>query len=590
MTSFSRSPSSRALLAVPLTLLAAAAAAYGRAAGAQDLPEPPPQAAAAAPKETVTEELIRMLQNSKVLSSEDAERLIGRLRAEQAPASAAAAAPAEPKGRVRVPYIPESEKQKIRDEIRDGMIETAKLENWAQPNTFPDWVKRVKIGGDIRLREEFDFMDSSNEPFLINFQGINSGSPYNVGTPVANQVPLPPLINTTEDREAFRVRARIDLSGTISDEVKSVFRFTTGNNTNPVSTNQTLGNSFNKLSFVIDRAYLTYKPEDLPLAGLVAWGGRMPSPFQGTELTWDEDLNFDGLAATYKARAGGGVWPFLTLGAFSVQNTVFDFPATDYNKAASRDRWLLAAQFGADWTIQPEMNLSAAVAYYDYIDLEGKTSSPCDTPTTSFTCDTDDSRPAFLQKGNTLYGLRDVADPVNPDDPQYQYFGLATPYRLLDANIRFDWAVAGPVHLMFDADYVRNLAYDENDVLGKVPVNNYGPDLDTDNNNEADVFGAYEGGDTGYLAQLRIGYPVIRMRGEWSVGGGYRRIESDAVVDAFVDSDFHLGGTNAKGFVLGGSYGISKNTWFTARYFSATEVSGPPLAIDVLQLDLNARF
>ncbi|WP_428312735.1 putative porin [Hydrocarboniphaga sp.] len=582
MTSFSR----HARRAMPLTLLAAAAAAYGRAAVAQDLPEPPPQPEAPAPKETVTEELIRMLQMSKVLAPEDAERLIGRLRSEQAPATAAA--PAEPKGRVRVPYIPESEKQKIRDEIRDGMIATAKIENWAQPNTFPDWVKRVKIGGDIRLREEFDFLDSSNDPFLINFQSINSGSPYNVGTPLANQV-SPPLINTTEDREAFRVRARLDVSGTISDEVKSVFRFTTGNNTNPVSTNQTLGNSFNKLSFVIDRAYLTYKPEDLPLAGLVMWGGRMPSPFQGTELTWDEDLNFDGLAATYKARAGGGVWPFLTLGGFSVQNTAFDFPATAADKSASRDRWLLAAQLGADWTIQPEMVLSGAVAYYDYIDLEGKTSSECLAPTTSFSCDTDDSRPAFLQKGNTLYAIRNL-QLAAAGDPEYQYFGLATPYRLLDANIKFDWAVAGPIHLMFDADYVRNLAYDKNDVLGKVPVNNYGAGLDTDGDGVEDIAGAYKGGDTGYLAQLRVGYPVIRMRGEWSVGGGYRRIESDAVVDAFNDSDFHLGGSNAKGFVLGGSLGVSKNAWITGRYFSATEVSGPPLAIDVLQLDLNARF
>lgn len=587
MISFSRS----ALRAMPLTLLAAAAAAYGRGALAQDLPEPPPQPAAAAPKETVTEELIRMLQNSKVLAPEDAERLIGRLRAEQAPSAptaATAAAPAEPKGRVRVPYIPESEKQKIRDEIRDGMIETAKTENWAQPNTFPDWVKRVKIAGDIRLREQFDFLDSSNDPFLIDFQEINTGAPYNVGTPLANQV-SPPLINTTEDRQAFRVRARLDLSGQISDEVKSIFRLTTGNTNNPVSANQTLGNDFNNLSFVIDRAYLQYKPEDLPLAGLTGWGGRMPIPFQGTELTWDEDLNIDGIAAKYKGNAGGGVWPFVTLGGFSVQTTGYDFPSVAADKASSRDRWLLAAQLGADWTIQPEMIFSGAVAYYDYINVEAKTSSDCLAPTTSFACDTDDSRPAFLQKGNTLYAIRDL-QLAAAGDPEYQYFGLASAFRQLDVNIKFDWAVSGPVHLVFAADYVRNLAYDENKVLGKVPVNNYGAGLDTDGDGVEDVAGAYKGGDTGYLAQLHVGYPIIRMRGEWSVGGGYRRIESDAELDAFVDSDFHLGGTNSKGFVLDGSYGISKNAWLSARYLSATEVSGPPLSIDVLQLDLNARF
>jgi hypothetical protein len=67
-------------------------------------------------------------------------------------------------------------------------------------------------------------------------------------------------------------------------------------------------------------------------------------------------------------------------------------------------------------------------------------------------------------------------------------------------------------------------------------------------------------------------------------------LERDAVLDAFTDSDFNLGGTNAKGFVLGGSYGVEKNAWLTARWFSANEIDGPPLSIDTLFLDLNVRF
>jgi hypothetical protein len=60
--------------------------------------------------------------------------------------------------------------------------------------------------------------------------------------------------------------------------------------------------------------------------------------------------------------------------------------------------------------------------------------------------------------------------------------------------------------------------------------------------------------------------------------------------DAFTDSDFHLGGTNAKGYIVTASLGIFDNTWVQARWFSADEVFGPPLSIDVLQLDLNAGF
>ena len=100
----------------------------------------------------------------------------------------------------------------------------------------------------------------------------------------------------------------------------------------------------------------------------------------------------------------------------------------------------------------------------------------------------------------------------------------------------------------------------------------------------------YKGGNEGYLALLRVGHSSTVAPWEWNVRGGYRRLESDAVVDAFTDSDFHLGGTNAKGFFLGGNLGLAKNAWMGLRYFSSSEVSGPPLNIDVLQLDVNAKF
>jgi Putative porin len=62
------------------------------------------------------------------------------------------------------------------------------------------------------------------------------------------------------------------------------------------------------------------------------------------------------------------------------------------------------------------------------------------------------------------------------------------------------------------------------------------------------------------------------------------------VLDAFTESDFHLGGTDAKGYRLSAKYGLSKNVWLRGNWLSATEIDGPPLAIDVFQFDLNAKF
>jgi hypothetical protein len=80
------------------------------------------------------------------------------------------------------------------------------------------------------------------------------------------------------------------------------------------------------------------------------------------------------------------------------------------------------------------------------------------------------------------------------------------------------------------------------------------------------------------------------LRGDWNVLVGYKRIEPDALPDGFNDSSFHQGGTNAKGYFLGASYAIDKNAWFTGRWSATKQVFGPPLAIDTLQLEFNARF
>ena len=62
------------------------------------------------------------------------------------------------------------------------------------------------------------------------------------------------------------------------------------------------------------------------------------------------------------------------------------------------------------------------------------------------------------------------------------------------------------------------------------------------------------------------------------------------MIDAFTDSDFHLGGTNATGYYFGGRYAFAANTTLGVRWFSAKQIEGLPLAIDVLQVDVIASF
>ena len=45
-----------------------------------------------------------------------------------------------------------------------------------------------------------------------------------------------------------------------------------------------------------------------------------------------------------------------------------------------------------------------------------------------------------------------------------------------------------------------------------------------------------------------------------------------------------------KGYFVGGSLALGPNVWASARWMSANQVAGVPYAVDIFQLDLNARF
>ena len=104
------------------------------------------------------------------------------------------------------------------------------------------------------------------------------------------------------------------------------------------------------------------------------------------------------------------------------------------------------------------------------------------------------------------------------------------------------------------------------------------------------VLGAFAGGDTGWLVNLNFGAPKLQKRWDWNASIGYRYVESDAVIDGFCDSDFGGGGTNLKGFTLGGGLGLSSRVWLAARWMSADSIAGPTYKEDIFQFDINAKF
>lgn len=565
---------------------------------------------------SATVNLVNLLREQGVLTQEQADSIIPQLddetfvtrqavndantKAEEAAkAATAAASAAMPAGSRRVSYVPESVKRQMRDEIRKEVMSQAKNEGWASPGAYPEWASRIRFHGDIRGRFEGQFFPgggyNATDGQMVDFNSINTGSAYDLSD-LSNPFINAPLYNTTEDRQRFRLRARLGMDADLADGFTAGMRLATGSDNSPVSTNQTVGSSggnFSKYAIWLDRAYLKYKPEASPfdyyglLSNMTLSVGRFNNPFWGaTDLVWDADLGFDGAALQATRELRQGFTMFAVAGAFPIFNTALDFSSTEATKFESDDKYLLGGQVGFNWQATSTVAFTLGASVFDYSNVKGELSKPCDL-TRSRSCSTDALRPSFAQKGNTYTLLRDIIPtPENNSgkEDQFQYFGLASDFRPLVVSGRLDFGNFHPVHVVVDGEFVWNTAFNVN---GKYAQNNLGPDTTGPGD---DNYGPFEGGDIGWMAKLTIGHQAFTRFGDWDAHIGYKYLESDATLDAFVDSDFGLGGTNLKGYFLGASFALSKSVTTSATWMSANSIAGAPYAVDLLQVDLNAKF
>jgi hypothetical protein len=557
------------------------------------------------------EVLVKDLMKKGAISQKDGQALLAQLHAEAAqpptpgrlnvsqapnPAPNPAPAPADP-NLVRVPYVSPAVREQIKQEVKDEVVDQAKRERWAQPFGLPAWLGHITFFGDLRLRDESHFFDKNNSTSFVNVNAIDQGAPYNVGS---NNNVLPPIVNTTQNRNFTNYRARFGFSDQIDDDLSMTIRLASGNDNQPVTTNQTMGNYYNKDQIWLDQAYLSYTPHlGFIDTDLNVTAGRMAMPFVRTDLVWDSDVNPDGIAVSLnhtflKDEDGQGLNIRLTGAAMPLSYVSDSFPtdATSDQKAPNdASKYILAAQLGLDWT-HGRYDLSFNTALYDYHNVAGKLSAPCSNEAAY--CNTDDSIPGYMQQGNTLFGIRNFTFPDPSDVSEPQYFGLASPFHVLDMIGRASITLHDDIHLSLLGDFADNLAYSPTNIQN-LPIINNNEECSVTVPSGQTCAGAggtnlFQDGNQAWLIRMDLGYPEILKRWQWSTFLYYEHIDPDAVLDAFNDQDFHLGGTNAKGWVIGGNIGLFNNTWASIKWFSTDEVTGPKFAEDTLQVDLNTRF
>jgi len=314
------------------------------------------------------------------------------------------------------------------------------------------------------------------------------------------------------DTDRSRLRFRFGARVHVYEDLDFVFRLSTGGDDASTSGNTTLDGTFGNEAISLNLAYGSWEFVD----GLTVQGGKVKHPFMKSEVVWDGDVNPEGLSEIYQKKSGDTTLQFVA-GQYIVEET-------DRNTTVDSDDVVLLA-----WQAQLHQKTKAgkfkfAVAWYDYNHLTD--------PGSAIT--------KQLGSGDGQRNSQVTGTDVNTTNMQI-----------------FD----------FMADWSSPLGSKHGSLFYEYAVNT-NADAPAGNNTIAQDL------DTAWQLGFKFGDKNVKKTGQWQIKTLYRLVQQDAVFYALIDSDFHQGGTNAKGIELGAKYAIRKGMQLGYTFFDTKNERG----------------
>jgi len=335
------------------------------------------------------------------------------------------------------------------------------------------------------------------------------------------------------DTDRPRIRFRFGARTHVYEDLDFVFRLSTGGDTATTSGNTTMDGTLGNEAISLNLAYGSWEFMD----GLTVQGGKAKNPFMKSEVVWDGDVNPEGLSEIYQKKSGDTTLQFVA-GQYIVEET-------DRNTTVDSDDVVLLA-----WQAQLHQKTKAgkfkfAVAWYDYNHLTD--------PGSAIT--------KQLGSGDGQRNSQVTGTDVNTTNMQI-----------------FD----------FMADWSSPLGSKHGSLFYEYAVNT-DADAPAGNNTIAQDL------DTAWQLGFKFGDKNVKKTGQWQIKTLYRLVQQDAVFYALTDSDFHQGGTNAKGIELGAKYAIRKGMQLGYTFFNTEnergDINGGKLDVPGQhQLDLKFKF
>jgi uncharacterized coiled-coil protein SlyX len=307
-------------------------------------------------------------------------------------------------------------------------------------------------------------------------------------------------------RHRYRVRARAGLSGRINEHFDWGIRLATGSFNDPVSTNATLTDYFDRKPFGVDRAFVHFNTATDPV-NFDVWGGKFDYTWRRTSLTFDNDLQPEGLSERLRFDLGDDA-PLR-----GVTVTAWQLPFRE--RGAGADAYIYGGQVLTDWTWSDNWSSTISAAFHDY---EQANQIP---PFTNVA-------PTLINAG--LEGGTTNTVVVNPvtNLPEFR-----SKFRILNVLTEHTYRGLGarfPVTLVLD--YIHNTS-------------------------------AFNSERDGGLAVLQVGRR--REEGDLYFEYAYWRVEREAYPSVFMESDVIP--TNSENHWIQGSYMLDPKVEFAVKYF-----------------------
>ncbi|MBV6416719.1 MAG: hypothetical protein CMLOHMNK_01334 [Steroidobacteraceae bacterium] len=215
-----------------------------------------------------------------------------------------------------------------RKELAEAEVALARLPAIEKGAKAADWAGKVRLKGDLRYRhEQIDDASQANE------------------------------------RVRHRLRVRLGLDAQVNETVKAVVQIaTSGDDRDPRSTNQTLGEGLTRKGIGLDLAYVDWAPVE----GASVQLGKTPYAWQRVgSYFWDGDITWEGGAVRF---ARGPVFASA-------------FGSWLSESGSGADASLLGGQLGVNATLGGGTTLTAAVGYFDVGSVQGAVTANSSTPT-----------------------------------------------------------------------------------------------------------------------------------------------------------------------------------------------------------------